>query len=159
MGRAGRGVLGRWPGELPLSTKPREDPAAGIQGKGVGPGRRLGSGRDTGGMSRVTLDEAGQPARLEEKQAEDNLKGLKSLEASRRWKEPHREWQEAPRGRATPVPSPSRRRPSVDRKELQAEGRGPEKMKAACLGPRGARPSGFREQTDRCLSIPSSWAL
>lgn len=32
--------------------------------------------------SRVTLDEAGQPARLEEKQAEDNLKGLKSLEAS-----------------------------------------------------------------------------
>lgn len=122
MGRDGHGVLGRWPGELPLSTKPREDPAAGIQGKGVGPGRRLGSGRDTGGMSRVTLDEAGQPARLEEKQAEDNLKGLKSLEASRRWKEPHREWQEAPRGRATPVPSPSRRRPSVDRKELQAEG-------------------------------------
>lgn len=82
MGRDGHGVLGRWPGELPLSTKPREDPAAGIQGKGVGPGRRLGSGRDTGGMSRVTLDEAGQPARLEEKQVEDNLKGLKSLEAS-----------------------------------------------------------------------------
>lgn len=62
-----------------------------------------------------------------------------SYKLQKRWKEPHREWQEATRGQAAPVPSPSRRRPSVDRKELQGEGTGHNKMKTACLGPRGAR--------------------
>lgn len=46
----GMGSPGVGRGELPLTPKLREELAAGIQGKGVGPGHQLGSGRDTGGL-------------------------------------------------------------------------------------------------------------
>lgn len=75
-----------------------------------------------------TLDRA-QPASR-------HLKGLQSEKLQKRWKEPHPEYQEANKGQATPVPSPSLPPAGAFGEQEDAAGRR-EQGKTACLGPRG----------------------